>query len=516
MMKCLYNHEMLINFTTQTPYQSYERPVAEAQFTGYIEELADTDVDAVACCPTAWRLPVYRSQVNPVWETRGREWVEPLPEADWKYFDKVFARVRRWMLADDYRDAVAITLEATRKIGREFLLSYRMNDNHYTHYNGERVPPTLDPLWCDHPEWRIPAMNGVRSAMNYLEEGVRDWYYRILEELIEMYDADGLELDFMRAPDLFPPGKTAEGTPVLTEFVGSIRAMLDRFGKERGRHLKLGVRIPWTPERALAAGFDLVRWQNAGWLDFINVSTHFRTTAEADMRGFRRALPGAHLLGELHFCSGAAHGPVSGIGGTRKTTREIYRTTAGSYLEQGADGVSLFNFCYVRDHHFNDPRLRCYITPEPPFDVLKGITDRAFLAGQPRHYNWCGGFGQLPREFPAPKAADFSLYLADTEFGDAVLRLQFENPGIFPDAVAAEWNGTPVAMIPGSGELSTPEDNEGQANPLELFFFRVPKELLKHGENNFRLFVSPFAEFFLAGVRKNRLTGIELAFEKGK
>ena len=102
--KCIYNHEMLINFTTQTPYQSYDEPVKKGQFIGYIDELKDTQVDAVMCCPLAWRLPTYHSKVNDVWQTWGTEWKAPLPEADWKYFDKVFERVRRYMLSENYED----------------------------------------------------------------------------------------------------------------------------------------------------------------------------------------------------------------------------------------------------------------------------------------------------------------------------------------------------------------------------------------------------------------------------
>ena len=57
-MKIAYNHEMLICFTSQTPYQSYETEVGKEQFRGYVRELAGTGVDILMCCPTAWRLPL--------------------------------------------------------------------------------------------------------------------------------------------------------------------------------------------------------------------------------------------------------------------------------------------------------------------------------------------------------------------------------------------------------------------------------------------------------------------------
>ena len=53
--RCLYNHEMLILFTSQTPYQTYREPVHDDQVRGCVAELAGTGVDALMCCPTAWR-----------------------------------------------------------------------------------------------------------------------------------------------------------------------------------------------------------------------------------------------------------------------------------------------------------------------------------------------------------------------------------------------------------------------------------------------------------------------------
>ena len=87
-MKLAYNHELLIGFTTQTPYQSYETEVTPEQFRGYVRELSGTGIDILMCCPTAWRLPVYRSEVNRVWQTWGPNHKDPNVAADWKYFDR--------------------------------------------------------------------------------------------------------------------------------------------------------------------------------------------------------------------------------------------------------------------------------------------------------------------------------------------------------------------------------------------------------------------------------------------
>lgn len=511
--RCLYNHEMLINFTTQTPYQSYDEPVKKEQFVGYVEELRDTQVDVIMCCPLAWRLPTYHSRVNDVWQTWGKDLRSPLPEADWKYFDKVFARVRRYMLSDDYEDPQQLTIDAARRIGKDVMFSYRMNDNHYTHFNGERDVPTMDPLWRNHPEWRIPNMGGVRTNMNYAVPEVREWYYAILEELIQNYDVAGLELDFMRHENYFLPGEVESGAALMTDFVKRVRDMVEREGRARGKELQLGVRVPLTLSHCRPAGLDVERWQRESLIDFINISPSNRITAETNVRSFRQAMPEATLYGELHFYWGLAKGPL-GLGGTRHSTKQIYETAAHSILEQGADGISIFNFCYVRDHSFHDPRLRFFIKPEPPFEVLHTICDREYLAGQPRHYSMCGGYEQLPRTFPALEPVEFELYVAEDPkqlFKQAILRLQFSDVGLFPKAFDVSVNGQTVPMVPGSGELFPPASNEGLPAPLELFFFEVPLPTLVHGVNRISVFVNSQAEFFFMQLKKVQLQCIELA-----
>ena len=45
--RCLFNHELLIVCGNRTHSPAY--------IASFVEKLKDTDVDAVLCCPTAWR-----------------------------------------------------------------------------------------------------------------------------------------------------------------------------------------------------------------------------------------------------------------------------------------------------------------------------------------------------------------------------------------------------------------------------------------------------------------------------
>ena len=514
--RCLYNHEMLINFTTQTPYQGFDKEVDREQFRGYVKELAGTQVDALMCCPTAWRLPLYFSKVNPVWQTWAREHHDPNPAADWKYFDKVFHRVKSYMLREDYEDPVQITLDASREIGIDFFFSYRMNDVHYSFYTGDRISPLMDQIWVENPEWRINTGNGHYS-MNYLIQEVRDYYYAIIEELVENYDLDGFELDFMRNPCFLPKDRIPEGIALMSDFVKRIRALLDSTGQRRGKKLRLAVRVPNKVDSCLATGLDVPAWKRDSLIDMINASPFFCTSPEIDIEAFHK-LPGkADVFGELHFVTCNDGGKLIGNVNRRTTTR-IYETIASSLLERGADGISIFNFAYVRDHHFNEARRRPYMNPEPPFEALKHIVDLKYLKNQPTHYVITPGFGMLPVRVPSAKPLDFKLFLPcepnEGNYKQALLRLEISRPGYIYSGLEAWIGDTVLKQVPGAGELFPPFSNEALPKPECLFFFEIPLTSLKHGWNMITVKAAMTGEYFGLSISNYQLCGIELALYK--
>jgi hypothetical protein len=65
-----------------------------------------------------------------------------------------------------------------------------------------------------------------------------------------------------------------------------------------------------------------------------------------------------------------------------RTTEQQFYTTANLAYQQGADGLSLFNFVYYREH--GGPGRGPF--NEPPFHVLKHLGDRHYVARQPQWY----------------------------------------------------------------------------------------------------------------------------------
>ena len=487
--RCLYNHELVILFTSETPYQSYRRPVGDDQVTGMVRELAHTQVDALMCCPTAWRAVLWPSDVDPRWRTEDLERVEPPRQGDLKYYEKAYWRMREYMI--EGRDPVRLTRETARAIGLDFFFSYRMNDRHYI-WNADC--PTHDRLWRMHPELRFPD---APACLNYLHRDVRDYYLALLTELCERYEPEGLELDFMRSPRYVPDNAIEKGREVMTGFVEQVRSMLDRLGKARGHPLPLSVRVPRNIAECLKIGLDVPAWDRAGLINMVNASPFFIATPEIDVEGFTSALDHAAVYAELHFVNHCRVHP-SGFKNNylQKTTPIQYETLAHDYWARGADGISLFNFAYCREHSFCEPRRLEFPGVEPPFDVFKRITDREQLAVGPRHYVVNPYSDKLPRAVGGlDGAATVEILIADdlppaARFCDAMLRVEFAED-CWRVPIEVSLNGQRLARSNFVGELFIPFTREALPAARKVEHYRTPVDILEAGVNTVTVALAP-------------------------
>ncbi len=460
MYKCLFNHELLIAGTSQTPRQRYEDGICEAQLRGFMEELADTDVDAVMLCPTAWRRNLWPSEVDPHWRDEAPFRKAPAPGAPMRYPEKAYYRWREYMLRGG--DPVAITCDAVRGIGRGLFISYRMNDHH--HFLFPDCPTHNTPYLRTRDSWFLPGRDSVPDTMTGYQDyscgAVRQYYHDILQELWTRYAPDGIELDFMRSPHYFPDPR--KGVGIMTGFVRQIREMT--------RGGLLCVRVPKTPEEALAAGLDVAAWAREGLVDMINVSSFYINDLRLDIEGYRRIAGAAKVFGEMHFIveTGEIDGFTTDV--TRKTNREQYRAMAHTYLSGGADGVSLFNFDYARDHHFGEPRRKGDFGCEPPFDVLRGITDAQKLSGQSRHYYYRAG------QFERSDTWEAELRVRLFPCRRSVLRVTLRDASRLPH-VRALLDGAPLPEIMYPGELFAPLTTEALPAHAQTWFFELPADL---------------------------------------
>lgn len=480
--RCLYNHELLILATSQTPYASYQEPVTDRQTIGVVEELKGTGVDALMICPQAWMTNLWFSEIDRRWQDDAPLEKEPLFEASTKYFEKAYFRMRRYMLSGS--DPVALTIKTARKVKIAPFLSYRMNEHHYTN-NPEAS--THSKFWKEHQHLMLESEG---SNLNYLEPEVREYYFGLICELLDRYDVDGFECDFMRFPKYFPEDRMEEGLSVMTDFIGAIRQKLDQVGEARGKRLALSVRVPRSPKLARDIGLDVATWCQKELVDMVNVSSMFRISQEVDIETFREIVPNASVYGEMHFVSQPGEAPGHyWVNINRLTARELYKSTALSFLERGADGVSLFNFAYTRDHSFNEPRRSYFPGVEPPFDIISTLVSKDALRKSSQLIALTPDFGSLPRSLKGQNSTVFRIHVGECfnePFVGAVVRVEADSY-ISHRPFAAKINGGETKPIMLAGELFPPLSLEALPHPQKLIHFSFDPTLLKPGYNEIEI-----------------------------
>jgi len=472
--RCLYNLDMGMIPSHIVPVDGEEITREGVEY--YVKEVANTDVDAYMACPTYLRLPLWRSSIEPHWRDIAPEETEPvLPR---NFIETTYYRIRRYILKGG--DPVGDIVNACKKYGIAAFFSYRMNDIHHTYDPGNK---NLDAFWREHPELYIGEgwAYAEQFQQDYMRDEVREHYFRLLEELTEMYDIDGLELDFMRGGRYFKAAEVSQGMAVMTEFVRRVRNMLDRYGRERGKTMSLCVRVPHCLEWARGMGLDVEGWAGQGLVDMINVTSPntFTTSVFTGIKTYKEAAANALIYGELYpFIN---HNE-------RITTINELTTAAHHLLSEGADGISFFNYPAHHKRYLAPTSLlpQAFHNELRPSD-LRSITDREALADLPRHYfiyfqqiESIRPDAGLKRDRKLPiQMWEFKLKMHEwrDKYRSAALRVEMaEACHGFPLIVVV--NGRELTEFIASGELFPPDDITNLPSPHNTRFYSLPTDIL--------------------------------------
>jgi len=232
-------------------------------------------------------------------------------------------------------------LSRCRKHGIGAWISVRMNDLHDCDLPDS---PLLSTFFKEHRDWaRVPYASGwTDRALDWAHPEVREHYLKLIREALEIFDLDGLELDWMRFGYFFGIGRELEGGKILTDFISEVRHEIARAAKRLRHPIKLGVRVPSTPETARGLGLDGVAWAQAGLIDLL-VVTPFWATCEFNMpmRTWRRLLEGTNvvLAGGLEVLYRPSPASIP----TNMTAAQA-TGAAMAVISGGADLVYLFNY----------------------------------------------------------------------------------------------------------------------------------------------------------------------------
>jgi len=301
-------------------------------------------------------------------------------------------------------------------------------------------------------------------AFDYSRAEVRTHYLDTLREACRRYDLDGVELDWLRYPDLFREGEVNVVT--MTAFVRDVRAVLDEAAQRRGHPLRLVARVPVTPEKALSIGLDVEAWLKAGWLDAViaGPGTSFSSCP------LERWVALAHRHGVPVYGSLERQNRNNV---PRYGSPETLRAAIATLWEKGADGLYFFNF---------------YLSDEMP--LLDVFADRALLARLPKEYFLESGGandltksgGPLPLALKPGTAAVVHLVLADdpAKAKETSLEIVFKAEGEF-EPPEITLNGHPLNEL---------KSTRGKSDLTLALSSAALKKALKRGTNDFS-FIAP-------------------------
>ena len=494
--RLLYSNDLTHLTSCVSPYRKSGEPFRPEHLEASVDEVAPYGVDVHLLQPGLGMVPLWPSQVLPL-------------EAHYAWIKERYGQGPDpfGLAALQGIDLVQRFIDRCRSHGQRPFLSFRLNDAHHKEHAdpkpgvkpGSSIGMSVTRFYAEHPEYRI-KLGSSRAAdvvWNWAIPEVRATKFALIQEACERYDLDGIELDFLRFYNFFRIEETPlpERCAIITGFVREVRALLDRTARD-GRRRWLSLRIPCFLPSLDWLGLHLSDLSAAG-VDLFNASAHYFTTQQHDLGAIRKQIPGRPLYFELSHSTW--NGPKMKQGYDvfpfRRATPEQLRTSAHLAYSRGADGISLFNFPYYREH--GAPGRGPF--GQPPFSVLPQLSDPAALASFPQHWFLAPGWrapgtkpSLLPYELRPDRPASFPLDLAPPSEGwkrEARLRVQAAS-----EIGARTWqshlNETPLEPIEDRSEPFSNPYPSLLGKPEEIQAWRVPAQLLREGVNHLSLQIS--------------------------
>ena len=469
----LYNGDFGIFFWNSEMWQPEGGPYSAKAIHRFVDLLADSGVDTFLINPNS-QVAWYPSKAIP---TVLDHYVRDDPSiglADvWWTTDLLNPALD---LKEAGVDCLAEAIGRCRERGISPWISVRMNDPHLGH------PYLRSPLYQD-------------GQLNYERQEVRDYYFSLIREVVEDYDSEGLELDWLRSSTCCPSPASQQNVEMMTSWFSEIRTLTEAKARRTGQRFPLGMRIPGDYKRLREIGIDVEVLVKDGLLDFI-CPTHVMNTSWAMPHDRLRAEFGEDItiygVTELMFNELMVYSKELDITTAPYVCASppALRGNAAGKLVLGADGIQQYNF-FVADQtrkFHNIPDLKGQYT------ALRNIHDLESLRGQAKHYSisselgvWYGKY-DLPRPLPVILEPDgqhaFALPMCaePTDPGlKLIVQIVVEKKKTLPE-IGIGFNGE----APGSNARATDE----------LLFPNGPSghHLSKYQAYNYRFHVSQITE----------------------
>ena len=470
-----------------------------------VDQYANTQVKHLMLNPNGMRT-TYASKVwEAVWESPRAK--EEKSETNRRWIDHT--RLFHERGTDPYE----VMFKRCRGKGIHPWISVRTNDCHYTDDPNHWYPSTF---WREHPQFRrVPGSpRGYHDQqLDFAHPQVRQYLMKLLDEMLERYDVDGISLDWMREPLGFRPGREIAGGKILNEFMASFRQKARQAAQKRGHDILVAARVPAQPQHARGVGLDGVAWAKQGLVDVL-IPTPRWATADFDIPiELWRELIGPEALSRVKVVGGAE--VLLGAWGFPSARRsncdiEALRGLAIGILHRGADRVHLFNFF---------DRLPDFYSDEDYARMIREVGDLQTLLDKPRRYvvTYCDIVPPgvpiaylLPFDLVGTDPGQFRLYIGPkSTTGRATLRVGIVSEATVEYAkikIIACCNSEPCGVgILGGGPIDFIKGEKLPSGAGAMFSFDVPINLLQDGYN--------LLELFYAGGPASRAVWVELRID---
>jgi len=358
------------NRGTSEPLAQYSKRILEEM----IDEEAAAHVDAIAYCLfTAFWSDLPSSKITDVFPWRP-------PGMD-----------------DAGIDTLKVLIDRCHHHKMEFIADIRMNDRH-------GVPP--NGIAKEHPEWAL-----FGGAYDYALEPVRKAMLDFNQEVLDGYEVDGIEYDYMRWCHMFKPGEGKKNAHLLTDFTRKTRRQLDEAAGRRGSgRLVLGVRVPQTLEECEYLGFDLATWIKEGLVDYVVPSDFMHTNTNMRTDDFVKLAKGSNCK-----IYPALHNRISMDGPNehyRLMTLANFRAAAQNFYAFGADGISPYNYQFSFERRAFAHRSSAYAAYMWPAALgwLRELRYPEEVSQRDRHYLFYAVW-KKPLKSPSGFSNDDNIYI---------------------------------------------------------------------------------------------------------
>ena len=310
--------------------------MTEKALCDYIDYTCQGKVTHFFMCPSGQRASFDSRTWEPIWAGAN--------EPDYAGRTNNIWCVNAKLLNDRGIDPYAVWAKRCRERGVSPWLTMRMNDVHYSnvtnYFRNTTFCRTRKDLWIN-PKGR----EWSDTSLDYAQSEVREYSFGHLRELVERWDVDGVELDWMRFGRHLRPGRERADAHHLDDFVRRARRLLDDVGAKRGRRLSLGVRVCRDPGLAISKmGMDVAAWAKEGLVDLVVPHSFFQTDSGIAVAEWKNRIAAANP--KVRVVPGIDS--VVPVGGRDvPMTIEMYRGVAAKFHREGAEDIYLFNLPYL-------------------------------------------------------------------------------------------------------------------------------------------------------------------------